>query len=105
MDKETEIPETEAVLSWFNNVYLPVLNAIEKYKIIKRFKGRTRSDLYVFLIKYWDELKQKFGNDFSLDQAAIDFKNSSKKSPVLMTFKNRKAKFLFKRQNSNPEES
>ena len=29
--------------------------------------------MYVWLIKYWDELKQKFGNDYSLDVAAQSF--------------------------------
>ena len=75
MDKEEEIPMEDAILSWFNNVYLPVIHTIDQHKMMKRFKGRTKSDLYVFLIKYWDELKQKFGEDFSLDQAAEEYKS------------------------------
>ena len=63
----------EAILSWFQNVYLPVVNVIVKRKIIKKFGKRTIGDLYVFLIKYWDELKQKFGNEFPLEAAAKDF--------------------------------
>ena len=74
-DKKEEIPMDQAILSWFSNVYLPVIKAIEKYRIIRKLKGHTISDLYLFLIKYWDELKQKFGNDFSLDKAAENFKN------------------------------
>lgn len=76
MNKKDEIPFEDAVLSWFNNVYLPVIHAIDEHHIMRRFKGRTKSDLYVFVIKYWDELKQKFGNDFSLDKAAEDFKRN-----------------------------
>ncbi len=72
--REDEIPMEEAVLSWFQNVYLPVVNVILKTKIIKRFENRTIGDLYVFLIKYWDELKQKFGNEFPLEVAAKDFR-------------------------------
>ncbi len=104
MNKKDEIPLSEAVVSWFQNVYIPVINVIEKYKILKKFKGRTKSDLYVFVIKYWDELKQKFGNDFSLDQAAQNFKKDSRKSPLLRTFRNLKAKFLFKKQNSEEKQ-
>lgn len=76
MNKTEEIPFADAVLSWFNNVYLPVIHAIDEHHIMRSFKGRTKSDLYVFVIKYWDELKQKFGNDFSLDKAAEDFKKN-----------------------------
>jgi hypothetical protein len=31
--------------------------------------------MYVWIIKYWDDLKSKFGNDYSLDTAATDFTN------------------------------
>lgn len=74
MNKEEEIPLQEAILSWYENVYTPVKQAIQTHKILKKFPKRTISDLYVFVIKYWDELKQKFGNDFSLDIAAESFK-------------------------------
>lgn len=71
--KAEEIPMEEAILSWFKNVYLPVVNVILKRKIIKKFGKRTICDLYVFIIKYWDELKQKFGNEFPLEDAVKDF--------------------------------
>ena len=92
MDKKEEIPMDEAVISWFNNVYLPVIHTIETHHILKHFKGRTRSDLYVFVIKYWDELKQKFGESFSLDQAAEDFKYTYGKKTLLIRIKNLFAK-------------
>lgn len=76
MDKKEEIPFSDAVLSWFDNVYLPVIHAIDEHHIMRSFKGRTKADLYVFVIKYWDELKQKLGSDFSLDQAAEDFERT-----------------------------
>ena len=83
MNQPQEIPFEDAVTSWFNNVYLPVIHTIEKHHVMFRFRGRTRSDLYVFVIKYWDELKQKFGNDYSLDEAAEGFKNEfGRKTPL-----------------------
>lgn len=74
------IPFEEAALSWFNNVYTPVIHALETNHIKKLFKKRTLSDMYIYLIKYWDELKQKFGNDFTLDAAVKDFKKQHSKS-------------------------
>lgn len=92
MDKEEEIPLEDAIMSWFTNVYMPVINAIERHHIIRRFKKFTRSDLYVFFTKYWDELKQKYGNDFSIDEAADDFKTEYKRKTLSLTMKNIKQK-------------
>lgn len=93
MNKKEEIPMEEAVASWHKNVYTPVIQAVRKYKITNKFKKNTTSDIYVFLIKYWDELKQKMGNDFSLDEAAKDFKKLySRKKSFIHFIKNLKAK-------------
>ncbi|MCI5522653.1 MAG: transcriptional regulator [Treponema sp.] len=97
MDKKEEIPLEQAIDSWFHNVYLPVIQAIKNHHIMRRFKKRTISDLYVFLIKYWDELKQKFGNDFSLDDAAEDFKHSYGKKSLASRIKNVFAKSKLKK--------
>ena len=58
-NQEKEISIEDAITSWFNTVYLPVIHTIDKYKIMKYFKHRTKSDLYVWIIKYFDELKRK----------------------------------------------
>ncbi len=68
-----EIPLSEAIMSWFNTVYMPVINVIAKQKILSKFKNRTPADMYVWVIKYWDDLKRKFGETVSLDAAAEDF--------------------------------
>lgn len=97
INKTEEIPMEEAVLSWFQNVYLPVINVIVKRRIIKRFQGRTNADLYVFLIKYWDELKQKFGNEFPLEVAAKDFTEHYGKISLPRKFKNFIARIRMKK--------
>lgn len=79
-DKTEEISMTDAIMSWFNTVYLPVIHVIEHQHIMKRFPHRTMGDMYVWIIKYWDNLKKKFGQDFSLDKAAEDFTEKFGKS-------------------------
>ena len=74
-DKTEEISMSEAILSWYNTVYLPVVNVLKKQHIMRKFRKRTISDMYVYLIKYWDELKHKFGDEISLDAAAEEFTN------------------------------
>lgn len=76
--QETEITMEEAVMSWFNNVYLPIASIINQKHILRSFPGRTTGDLYVWIVRYWDDLKQKFGNDFSLDTAITGFKKKYK---------------------------
>ncbi len=64
-----EIPFSDALISWYNKVYTPVLHVIRHAKLLKRFKDRTPSDLYVWIIKQWDELKAKYGEDVPIDEA------------------------------------
>ncbi len=75
-----EIPFAEAVLSWYQNVYLPVMHVIKKHRMLKRFRTRTASDLYVWIIKQWDDLKQKYGVEYSLDEATRTLAAASQKS-------------------------
>lgn len=76
--KEEEISMEEAILSWYNNVYLPLAITIQKKHLMRYFPKRTVSDLYVWIVRYWDDLKQKFGNNVSIDEAINDFRKQYK---------------------------
>jgi hypothetical protein len=69
---QEEIPFEAAMRSWYHNVFTPIIETIREQKILGRFPGRTEADLYVWLVKHWDELKRKYGEEFSLEQAASD---------------------------------
>ncbi len=75
MNKTEEIGMDEAIMSWFQTVYSPVIKVINCRKVMRAFPGRTRSDLYVWMIKYWDEIKQKFGSDYSLEDIVDSFRH------------------------------
>ena len=68
-----EIPFADALVSWYNNVYKPIIDIIEEDRLYARFPGRTASDLYVWIVKHWDFLKKKYGVYFSVTDAARDF--------------------------------
>jgi hypothetical protein len=70
--KTSEIPFSEALISWYNNVYSPVIAVIGEQWLLANFPGRTEGDLYVWIIKHWDFLKKKYGG-YSLEKAAGDF--------------------------------
>ncbi|HDQ13683.1 MAG TPA: transcriptional regulator [Sediminispirochaeta sp.] len=78
---EEEIPFLDAAASWYNKVYKPIIHLIERERIIYGFPGRSMSDLYMWIVKHWDDLKQKHGNDFSLHQAVLDYSMKYGQSP------------------------
>ena len=61
--KETEcsceIPYEEAVASWYDNVYLPVIELIRQRAVLKHFPGRTEADLYTWLLLHRAELEEQ----------------------------------------------
>lgn len=61
--KETEcgceIPYEEAVASWYDNVYMPVIRLIRERGVMKHFPGRTEADLYAWILLHRAELESR----------------------------------------------
>lgn len=74
LHQEEEVSMEEAILSWFNTVYLPIVVTVREKHILRSFKNRTLSDMYVWIVRYWDELKTKFGGNIPIDEAVTHFK-------------------------------
>lgn len=72
-NRESEIDFGEALLSWHDTVYTPVVETIRENGLLSSFPGRTYSDLYVFISAHWHTLKTNFGVD-DLKEAARDFR-------------------------------
>ena len=77
-DKQEEVSLEEAIKSWFFNVYFPLVSIIREKYILKNFPGRTLGDLYVWTVRYWDDLKKQFGDNIPMDQAVTDFQKRYK---------------------------
>jgi len=58
---QCEISWEEAVMSWYDNVYLPLVEEIRKRNILERFPGRTEADLYAWLVYHRQALEEKYG--------------------------------------------
>lgn len=78
--RSEEISFDAALYSWYQNVYRPIEATIEDLGLLSRFPGRTAGDLYVYIVKYWDELKRKYGLSYSMTAAAKDFDQTYGKS-------------------------
>lgn len=72
---EEEISFSDAALSWYYNVFAPIIQQITADGAMSRFPGRTKADLYLWIVKHWDELKRQYGEKISLKDAARDFSN------------------------------
>jgi len=73
LDRSEEIPMDEAVASWYDNVYMQIVQIIRREDLLSRFPGRTEADMYVFIGKHLKELNEKYGPLFTLEEAAEDF--------------------------------
>lgn len=71
--RKTEITLEEAAVSWFEKLYKPIINTVREDNLVARFNNRTEADLYIWIVKHWDDLKKKYGQDFPLDQATKEY--------------------------------
>jgi len=70
--KKEEIPFSDALVSWYKKVYSPAAAIIREHWLLANFPGRTKGDLYVWIVKHWDFAKKKY-RGYSLAEAADDF--------------------------------
>ncbi|MDR1307920.1 MAG: transcriptional regulator [Treponema sp.] len=70
-----ELSFDEALVSWYQNVYTPIISIITGEKLCSLFSQRTPGDLYVWIVRHWDELKKKYGLHYTLSDAIHDFSN------------------------------
>jgi len=74
--KGAEVPYEEAVASWYDNVYCPVVECIREHDLLPHFPGRTESDLYLWIIEYQWYLREAYKKDYSFLDAARQFRES-----------------------------
>lgn len=81
IENNREMGWEEAVQSWYDRVYLPLIEHIHAAEILSDFPKRTETDLYVWIIEHRAILRGD-SNSTSVEEAASDFvkKNSEKAS-------------------------
>ncbi len=72
LEQERDIPYEEAVGHWYDEVYLPVVQAIRERNILRDFPGRTETDLYTWVSRQRAELDGEFGGRIRPEEAATD---------------------------------
>lgn len=87
IDTKRAVTFEEALLSWYDNLYAPIISEIKKSNISSHFADRTSADLYVWIIRHWDELKDRYGHDVKISDAVDSYKKSYGTHPVRNFFK------------------
>ena len=72
-----EISYPEAVCSWYDHIYLPMVETIRKHNILKEFPKRSEADLYLWIIEHLAYLKNAYQRDISFEEAAEHFRKNS----------------------------
>ena len=60
---KNEVPYQDAVVSWYENVYLPLVDIIRAQGILDEFPGRTEADLYLWIVEQKANIKEMYAHE------------------------------------------
>ncbi len=72
IDRKRPVRFEDAVKSWYDNLYTPIVRAIREHHILADFPNRTEADLYLWIMDHYYFLKEQDSN-VALEDAAVDF--------------------------------
>lgn len=58
-----EVPYQDAVVSWYENVFLPLVEIIRDQGIMDEFPGRTEADLYLWIVEQKANIKEVYAHE------------------------------------------
>ncbi len=72
----------QGAVSWYQNVYLKIAEAIENEHLLVEFPGQTEADMYMWLVRKWDEMKRL--NEKATENDAAKAAKNEIKTPFLI---------------------
>jgi hypothetical protein len=88
LDLKRDISEQEAVVDWYDHVYLPIINIIRDTNILKDFPDKTEGDLYLWVLDHQHYLAEEEGAPLQSPEDAVrTFLEKKNKKPVRPTKK------------------
>lgn len=72
LEEQREIPFQEAAAHWYDVVFLPIVNIIQKRGLLDDFPERTETDLYLWATEHRAALEQQLGWDIGPEAAISD---------------------------------
>ncbi|NPV75087.1 MAG: hypothetical protein HPY59_01805 [Anaerolineae bacterium] len=86
VERKRPVPWKDAVTSWYDEVYLPLVKVIRESNILRKFPGRTEADLYFWVIEHLWYLREQY-DDVSLEEAVEHFAEVFTETPLAYLFK------------------
>lgn len=85
-ERDIEMSWLEAVVDWYDNIYLPLVTKIHGEDILTYFPGRTEADLVVWVLRHWGKLERDYGGEDILpDEVVKDFASRTRSNPFRRT--------------------
>jgi hypothetical protein len=72
LEQKHDIGWEDAVVSWYDNVYMPLVNLIRDHDVLSQFPGRTEADLYAWLIKHQEAVRLQLGGEVLTPEATVE---------------------------------
>src|SRR5579859_401216 len=84
IESEREISYPEAVASWYDRVYLPIVEGIREASMLREFPRRTEADLYLWLIEHLWYVREagELDENTSIDEAARSYADTFSPRPT-----------------------
>jgi hypothetical protein len=87
-NKNKSLNWPQAVCSWYDAVYMPVVDAIRKSKLLDEFPGRTEADLYLWIAYHRERLAREYDlAPLDPETAVTTFAQTYSDSPLERTWK------------------
>lgn len=85
---KTRLTWAEAVVSWYDNVYMPVVEAIRHYRLLEHFPNRTEADIYFWIALHRERLAREYElAPLDPDTAVATFAEIYSEKPLERTLK------------------
>lgn len=81
LEQQRFIAEDEAVQSWYDTVYLPLIKVIREQEILKEFPHRTEADLYLWIMDHLHFLRER-QQEITAEEAAEHFAEAYSERPL-----------------------
>ncbi len=79
---DTLVTFDEAAKDWYQKIYFPIYEQIKEDALLKHFPGKTYGDLYLWIVRRWDDLKAADGDKVTIQEATREMKLSVGKTSL-----------------------
>jgi nucleotide-binding universal stress UspA family protein len=79
--QQNDVSLPQAAASWYEQIYLPVVEVIRARGMLRDFPNRSEADMYVWIAKHTDELKERWGWQIEPETAISDLVETYSRNP------------------------